>query len=372
MARTELQLFLKGLEIRVRSDNALDLTWVEEFFAPGFSPARANKEQEVIRTIELSSNAASFKSAMDVLAVTRARSAAFVLDAGTQELPSILGSTGFVQAHDALFGTIYEMANEKAVIRDMWTPDTEGRRARASFMQIINAYAMDYARRTGAVVMHAAGVVHKGRAWLIAGAKNSGKTSLLSALLSAFPRLELLSNDRILVWPGGKPLLARGLSCLVSIRGGSLDVVPALRDKLAHVPRNYTGELWPTEPLRDPYRLTPMQFRQMFGAPAVAEAPLGCILLPSITEGVTGLRVRRLGQAEAHERLPTALYGYHDLEARTELFSLPESGAFPEAAQSLATLYGIAAETPIYEVMLGLDAYRRSALEDLLGVTLAS
>jgi hypothetical protein len=370
MAREEIRLVLNGLEIRVRSDNPSDLAWVADFFSPGLCVDKSDRTPSVTRSLELSGNADTYNSVIAEFASARARAAAYVLDAGAKELPCISLPDCDLIAHDPLFGTIYEIVNrDTVVIRDSGTRDSEGRRARASFMLIINAFVMDYARRTGACVMHAAGVVHRGKAWLIAGEKNSGKTSLLSALLGAVQGLQLLSNDRILIWPNRNPLLARGLSCLVSIRAGTLDVVPGLRDKLSLVPRNYTGELWPAERLRDPYRLTPLQFRQMLGVIPAASAPIGGIFLTSVRKDVTGVKTRRLCETEARQKMPVALYGHHDLSARTELFSLPESGVFPEPTETLSSLRAITAKTPVFEVLLGAGAYETSSLEDFIGAT---
>jgi hypothetical protein len=88
--------------------------------------------------------------------------------------------------------------------------------ARVRFMRVIREYFHNHALHSGRLLLHAAAVVHKGRALAIAGRKGAGKTTAMLRLLER-DDTAFLSNDRVLVDVSQAPL-ARGVPTVVAHR----------------------------------------------------------------------------------------------------------------------------------------------------------
>ena len=70
--------------------------------------------------------------------------------------------------------------------------------ARVRLMRVVREYFHNAALHAGGLVLHAAAVVHDGRAIAVAGRKGAGKTTMLLRLLRD-ANASFLSNDRVLV-----------------------------------------------------------------------------------------------------------------------------------------------------------------------------
>ncbi len=94
-------------------------------------------------------------------------------------------------------------------------------------------------RVRGALLIHGAAVAIGERVVILAGPRQTGKTTLLLHLLQALQG-RLVSNDRVFVWPQMNEFVTLGVPTIVSLRPGTLEMLPAVADRLAR-----SGFAWP-------------------------------------------------------------------------------------------------------------------------------
>ena len=155
--------------------------------------------------------------------------------------------------------------------------------ARVRFMRVIREYFHNHALDRGRLLLHAAGVVQKGRAIAIAGRKNAGKTTAMLRLLER-DDTAFLSNDRVLVdvEPGPScPWRAYGRG----LRDGTLRLIPHIASavRLAGDFREDANERSARGPApavvtAGVVRLSPRQLCDAVNRPMVHAAPLAAVL----------------------------------------------------------------------------------------------
>ena len=112
-------------------------------------------------------------------------------------------------------------------------------RPRAALMRAIRELLIVALRVRGALLIHGAAVAIGERVVILAGPRQTGKTTLLLHLLQALQG-RLVSNDRVFVWPQMNEFVTLGVPTIVSLRPGTLEMLPAVADRLAR-----SGFAWP-------------------------------------------------------------------------------------------------------------------------------
>jgi len=241
-----------------------------------------------------------------------------------------------------------------------------GRRVRSALMRPMREWAMDAARQRGGLLLHAAACALAGRAVVIAGAKEAGKTSLLTYLLTA-GGAGFITNDRVLVAPARGAPRVRGIPTVVSVRSGMLALFPWLRQRIEQGCFRLHATLAECAEGARPARswadgrlgLTTAQFCAACDCGALMSAPAGLLLFPRRTGRPGGLRLEPLTALETLRRLDACRFGASAIgavadDARTELFQAPGPvvAVVPPAAAARAL-----AILPAYDCLLGTDAF---------------
>jgi hypothetical protein len=178
-----------GLDIGVETDAVSHLDWLAEFLAPAFLCSTRAAHQR----IDLIIDPARYQRCL-AAGPSGAQPVAFVLDTGPRRLPAWSADAGDLCLHDPDMQVFYAVAEQRTlVLAADWRA-----RLRSALMRPLRELAMDAAQRRGALLLHAAAFAVDGRAAIIAGAKEAGKTSLLTYLLSA-AGADYLTNDRLLL-----------------------------------------------------------------------------------------------------------------------------------------------------------------------------
>jgi hypothetical protein len=206
-------------------------------------------------------------------------------------------------------------------------------------MRVVREYAHNHAVRTEGLMLHAAGVILDGVAIGIAGPKSAGKTTLLLRAL-ATPHSAFLSNDRLLIQPGRRPL-AVGVPSVVRLRPGTRELFPELTARLRTAGdfRQHTAERdaigpAPPETFGEAWHLSPLQLCAALGRPVCASGPLSALLFLAPRE--TDSRLRLLAPDEASNTIANSLLGRRSGVLWSELFVATDHDA-PSEARILAS-----------------------------------
>jgi hypothetical protein len=367
----ELKLYADGLMTSVLSDDPSDLPWLRDFMAPGDLTSGPQQGTNVVRRVSLESNSSLAREWRAKLSHSSTAVAAYVLDTEVVNLPCDASKTSGVVAMDTRFGTIYRWYSAIDLqIYDGNEGRPDGRRARGALMRAVRELAMDHRWRKGGSFLHGAAVCISGKAILICGDKNSGKTSLLCAALLGLSNAELISNDRISVTRSNEGLLAASLPTVVSIRPGSQEVVPNLAARLENLDRDYTGLRHSSNVKEQGYKITPAQMAAALEVPVREQAAVSAIIFSRIDGAADPFTLRRMDPSEARQRICGAAFAAKNLGRCSDFFSVPESGTFPTRNELTKRLDSATSGTPCFDLRMGPGLYRPEAMFRLFGAVL--
>jgi hypothetical protein len=197
------------------------------------------------------------------------------------------------------------------------------RKTRTALMRVVRELAMDRVVATGGLLVHGSAVATGGGTVVMCGPRRSGKTTLLIALLHA-PGTRYVANDRCVVRVGEGGATVRGLPTLVSIRRDTLDHFPEVRRRLAAA----RPDLGPGSEERPRFSLGPPELCALLGGCAREPGgPLQALVFPHVTADPARLGLRRLGAAEALERLRQGLFRAEHASPLGEVFASRDAGS---------------------------------------------
>jgi hypothetical protein len=190
---------------------------------------------------------------------------------------------------------------------------------------------LEMLRGRGLYWVHAATAAHAGRAALVVGQTEAGKTTTCLALVAG--GFQFLSEDRTFVYGGGEAIELLAFPKEIAVTAHTLELLPWLRERV--------GEAAPS---RRKLEIAPAQ---VFPEALAARAAPGVILFPRLRPGEPSA-ARPISGAEALQRL------------------LPNSLLASQAAVSARhfdALARLVAQSRCYELLLGPDI---EALPDLV------
>lgn len=338
--------------------------WLAEFLIPWFSADTAADGGVVLR-MTLS------KELVNELAVRQANASVqpvpcFRLDRGLACFPAWIESDGTTVAADTTYRCFYRVRPHAVDV--IAAPGDY--LARVGLMRAVReVLILSAASRPAALDLHAAALVHRGSAVLLAGARKQGKTTLLAHALAS-GEAALMANDRVIVDTASSQ--AEGVPTVVAVREGTERLFPALgrglprRATLLHAAEISTpGARAAASGSR--LVLSPTQFAGQLGADVEPRARLGAIVFPEIREGEPSWSLQRLAMEEGRHRLSEAMYA-RDVDPRERsLFH----GALGVPAEMPATsscglerqdlLMRLAAAVPMLHLRVGPDVYLDNA-----------
>jgi hypothetical protein len=355
----------EGLRIRVESSNPSHLTWLEEFLAPQFEPTDGGS---FAWRVAFAGDPERFDA---VLArgprPDRAVLDVFALDADVVRLPAWNSEESSTTVFEDRYPAFYSVdASNRSVAILAREAD---RSSRIALMRVVRELAMNHALRSGGLFLHASASSFGGRGAVVTGPRTAGKTTLLVYLLSHGARF--VGNDRVLVRNAEDRVTARGMPTLVAIRSGTLELFPALRDRLlaSHYfssrtldeSRRMAGHPAPS-PVDDKIGVSPAQLLSLLDAEPQAGCDVGAILFPRVTAEVEAFELELLDAPDASRRFGSALLGVHPWKKGADVFSIPGDPEPLDAARLAALCDTLAGKVRCYECRLGRAAYRDDGL----------
>jgi hypothetical protein len=351
--------------IAMDSDDPTLLPWLDEFLTPAFELREARGGEFAV-------------------AVTRQRSA---YEDADRARPGIPGNevACFARDHDVTHRLGWKLADASTLVEDprrglLWRlaptklevlVHRAPERARAEAMRVVRELATSaLLARTESVFLHAAAIEVDGRALLITGGKEAGKTTLL-CYLAAAAGTAILTNDRVLVRREGDAFGVRGVPTIVSVRGESRRLIPCSFSGVPNHDRPVfltvaesaaeRARLGPADS-DDRLRLSPAQLARELGVSLAPRAHLGAVavLEPSSREAIArtegdALVVQRLDEGAAYESLLDSRFGVHSGKRELTLFERLFGAQPPRAAEG--ALRALAGSVPCFRVALSPRAF---------------
>jgi hypothetical protein len=239
--------------------------------------------------------------------------------------------------------------------------------SRSGILTVVREFAMNEAAARGDFFLHASCFVFGERPVVVAGPRNSGKTTLL-AFACLFAGADFLVNDRVRVGMREKRCTLGGVPTIITVRPKTLDFFPALgrrireeglhanltsaeqRDQTFHRPA-----LFP----RGRYRLSSRQFRRLLGTKHVATAVDPVVVIPRITGRSGGFALRRLDAGEAFELLQDSFFGAKHWTTSTPVFNRHLERAAPAVPSREERWREFSSTRPCFLCEIGEDLYGR-------------
>lgn len=247
-------------------------------------------------------------------------------------------------------------------------------RVRTAAMRVIREIAVSSALGdAGAAVLHAAGVGTSSGAVLLAGPRETGKTTMLAALAHALGAA-VLANDRTLVRRDAGGWKAHGIPTIVNVRPGTLTLLPELAAAVARVrssPDLTVAEATAARSLPlgsspdSRTKLSPAQLAAALGAGRAGRCRVAAVLFPDPHPGAREITITRLSPHEATRGIATARFGFHaDANVPTVFARL--AGARRPAGADEAVLARLAAEIPCFAIRIDPAALADPTARDRL------
>ena len=347
-----------GLGVRVECADAGHMAWLDEFLAPHFERDGSGPVDWRVRLVE---DTHRFEAALGLGPIPGTEPVdCFALDSSVIRYPLWRSESG-TAVYDEQSGVLYHVRHPEREVTLLAREGSEW--VRTPLMRVVRELAMNHSRRDGRLFLHAAAVAVGDDGVVVTGEKSAGKTTLLVHLLRE-SGAAYLSNDRVLVSLDSSPPVLRGMPTVVTVRPGTVDLLPGFGRSLAE---SSFGHRWTIEETRTPrpvrrlkegkFGLTPAQFRALVGTPAAAACRARAVVFPRVTNLPGGARLRALDTEEAAARLPSVLFGAGSLRKTSELFVSPDETPAPDESALARFARRFAAEVRCFECELGLNAY---------------
>jgi hypothetical protein len=331
-----------GHALRVEADEA-PLVWLHDFVAPQFAARDTEEPAQVIKFIINAREHARLASHGPH--PQHRTMACFTLDSGivsarVWDVPDA-GEVVFDEERRIFYR---RWPCEPRVVEVIAACDTGP--ARVALMRVVREYAMLYASRAGWLMLHAAAVCIGEDAFVIAGPKRAGKTTvLLHALRNE--KGAYVSNDRVALRSDSSGVTVYGIPTIMSIRSESTAWFGDLDAKLAGA--GYGAPM----PARR-WSLSPGQFCHLLGVESRAAARVAGVLFPRVGAAPGGTIFEELSAGQATDTWREALFRSCPADG---MFRIANGGGEESEASRTMLAAQILARVPSFLCRLGPDAY---------------
>lgn len=351
MPRCDFQF--AGRAVRVEAAEE-PLAWLREFVAPHFAVGDTSAPDRAIGlTIDAKEHARLAAQGPREPGLARA---CFTLDSGIAHGHVWNAPDATDVVFDEAMGTFYRHDRRESSVVEV-VAARDGAETRLALLRAVREYAMLYAVRAGWVMLHAAAVSVGENAFVVAGPKRAGKTTLLLHALST-ERAAYIANDRVALAVGPSGVTAHGLPTIVSVRKESAAWFPDLAARFARGGYHYGRRMAerngdqeaPSTTARPTWGLSPGQLCDVLGAPMRASAHVAAVLFPRLGASTGSPTFEALDTDQTWDAWRSSL-----------LRACPADGMFtigPDAAADPDGGAGrLAALVPSFVCHLGPDAY---------------
>jgi hypothetical protein len=335
------------------SDPSL-LRWLEEFVGPDFDALGDGPPGTVV----CESNPAAFEALRrQGPDPERASIEMFALDGSMIALSRWHDAPGQLTTFDEDSECFYRRGSDATHVTVL-APRSP---LRVAVLRVAREMAMARQVSRGDLLVHAAAFGRDGRTHVIAGAKHSGKTTLLLHCLGE-AGTAYVANDRVAI-SSGRSFEVGGIPTIVSLRASTLDHVGAVGHALRTCGYHHRLTIDEADRVRlspqthddvSPPDLSPAQLSKVLGVPRCGSQPLGVLIFPRHSGLPGGVAVHQLSSDETARYLRASLFRPDASSIVGEFFLATTTGVADRTARCLE----IARSVPGFVCELGLDAYR--------------
>lgn len=354
-----------GLRIAVRTVDRATLSWLEEFLGPAFETVDDSRRDW---TVTLDFDAATYDSLSSCsLDNTEAYIDGFTMDGSFRRFRVLQGPPQALLLDEkyAIYFEVDEAASRVRIIAA-----NMGRTPRLALMRVVRELATVHSLCRGHVHVHGSAVAYRGRAFVLAGVKRSGKTSLLMhATQQRVARF--ISNDRVFLNCHDGSTFVRAMPTIFKIRPESLSLIPRFARRYRSLPYHFSDSLAESADLMNARRrelfqisaprprLNTTQFCDLMNVPATGVSPLGAIVFPRITH-TSDTVIERLPPHVAARRLfEESMLKPSDQQRTAAAFRRPGEASVVTDAVTRDMCERIASQVPCYACAMGPTVYQR-------------
>jgi hypothetical protein len=240
---------------------------------------------------------------------------------------------------------------------------------RKVLMRVVREFTINHLHRSGNLLIHGAAIARGNKGVIIAGPKQSGKTTLLLHVLRQ-KGINFTANDRVIVnFDNGKTVL-RGLPTIVKLRQKTLEMFSGLERHLLAKKYDYrltlkeikSGVFKSMQPdSHGDFSISPVQLCQLLGVGQLSKANLRVVVFPHIT-GVRGkIRLEELPAELAAKRLKGSLFRAGSRRLTSSAFTLRKGNTNQDKNAVKELCLRLTSYVRCVDCYLGLDAYDRAA-----------
>jgi energy-coupling factor transporter ATP-binding protein EcfA2 len=284
-----------SLRFRFTSSHVEAVTWVEAFLEGTFTPLQ---EGVVDHVVELRCDASAHAALTHrVKALGAEPREGFASDTKRVLMDTWPDADGTRLARDAETGVFFRIAPGARQV-DVHAAES-GRAAWLAAVKVLRELAMEGVARTGGTLVHCAALDTNAGTVLLSGPRGSGKTTLMCAMTMC-GAARYVTNDRAVLRVDAETAQVHGVPTLVSIREGTLELLPGLRRRAeahGHV-LDHARNL----------HLAPQQFCALTSAARVGGGDLLALVYPRTQPGLRGWTLTKLTAAEGAARFATGLF----------------------------------------------------------------
>jgi hypothetical protein len=235
---------------------------------------------------------------------------------------------------------------------------------RVALLRVVRELAMQEAVVQDGVFLHAAAFECDGVAYVIAGPKNAGKTTLLIHALTCGDA-RFIANDRVLVLRSAQGYVVRGMPTLVGVRGGTRDFFARFFDSHRFGPdsacltkEERNGQRSIVARSEETLILNPRQFAEALETTSSTGGRLGAILFPAISSATDDVDLGELPPDAVRDVLASVLFPSLARYGRPTAFGSPPWDASTERDFEA---WLEATQIPLLRCAIGPRAYERDA-----------
>lgn len=343
---------LLGTTLRVRSDDPGVLAWLVEFLTPAFDRCADGGAFEVdVATAPDRHRAVTASRPPGDLPLVPC----FARDRKVTMRPAWEWE-GRMVIDEHRLGALYVLDGRRVEV--LAAPGSE--RVRTAAMRVVREIAVARARADSRnVLLHGAAIAASAGAVVLAGPRETGKTTLLAYLARA-TGAALVANDRTFLHRGGDGRwTAHGVPTIVNVRAGTLRLLPgwsAAVDRVRVGPDRTLAE-GATVPSagRQAPKLSPAQLAAALHVPSAAATRLAAIVFPDAHATKDEVAIRRLAPEDARRRLDGARFAVATVGAPPTCFARLAGVADVPSAEA-ARLDDLAVEVPCIVAGIGATA----------------
>jgi len=356
----------EGINVGVESEYPEDIVWLSEFLCPSFLEQPGQPDVQV----RLETDRKKFTSLL-AMGPSGEHVDAYILDKSVIRLPVWKTSGPEFVLYDGRHQFFYLLEGHRvSLICKERDPSP-----RISLMRVVREFAMGAGQRSGGRFLHASAFSMGGKAAIITGQKEAGKTSLLTYMLSNSDA-DFLANDRLLVKRTGDHIRLRGMPTIVSLRSGTLGFFPELLQSrwIGRFESRLSVNEWDRSaaevtilPQAEKRGLSCAQFCSLLGCQAVGDSSAAVLVFPRQTGRAGGISLRALDKHEARKRLADCLFDKIRPNRLSDVFTwrADDTVAASDVRDDVLCEW-LSCSLTAYDCLLGIDAYDSAEGAELL------